>query len=71
MNPLNWKRDHQIAFLIAVLLGLGMGAYIGQRQLDPSTSGYWLHIGLWGIAGAVLAGAGAYIRQLMRNTNSD
>jgi hypothetical protein len=69
MNPLHWKRDYQIAFLIAVLLGAGMGIYIGQRQVDPSTSAYWLRIGLSGVAGAVLAGAGAFIRQLMRNRN--
>lgn len=69
MNPFHWKREHQIAFLIAVVFGAGMGIYIGLRQIEPSADGYWLHVGLWGVAGALLAGAGAFIRQLMRNRN--
>jgi FtsH-binding integral membrane protein len=71
MNPFHWKREHQIAFLVAVVFGAGMGIYIGLRQIEPSAGGYWLHMGLWGVAGAVLAGTGAYIRQLIRKRNSD
>ena len=67
MNPFQWKRKHQIAFLIAVVFGAGMGVYIGMRQVEPFTSPDWLHVALWGLAGALLAGAGAFIRQLIRN----
>ena len=67
MNPFDWKREHQIAFLIAALIGAGMGIYIGMRQVAPSSSSDWLQVGAWGIAGTMLAAAGAYFRQLMRN----
>ena len=70
MNPLHWKREHQIAFLVAAVFGAGMGIFIGMRQVEPSTSPDWLHVASWGVAGAMLAGAGAYVRQLIRNKNS-
>ena len=70
MNPFLWKREHQIAFLVAAVFGALMGVFIGLRQTDQFTSPYWLHVASWGVAGAMLAGAGAYIRQLIRNTNS-
>jgi FtsH-binding integral membrane protein len=71
MNPVHWKREHQIAFLVAAVIGAGMGIYIGVRQVEPSTNAYWLHVGLWGVAGMMLAAAGAFIRQLIRNRNSN
>jgi hypothetical protein len=67
MNPLRWKREHQIAFLGAVVIGACIGVFAGARQFEPSTSDYWAWVGLWGLAGAVMAAAGAYIRQLLRN----
>ena len=70
MNPPHWKREHQIAFLVAVVFGAIMGITIGLLQVEPSTSLYWLGGGLWGLAGAMLAGAGAFIRQLIREKNA-
>jgi hypothetical protein len=67
MNPLNWKREHQIAFLGAAAIGACIGVVAGTRQLEPSTSHYWVWVGLWGLAGAATAAAGAFIRQLLRN----
>jgi hypothetical protein len=67
MNPLNWKREHQIAFLGAAAIGACIGVVAGARQLEPSTSHYWVWAGLWGLAGAATAAAGAFIRQLLRN----
>ena len=67
MNPLHWKREHQIAFLVAAVVGAVMGVYIGLRQVEPATNLYWLHVGIWGLAGAMLAGVGAFIRQLIRD----
>jgi hypothetical protein len=63
MNPLNWKREYQIAFVVATIIGAGMGVYIGLRQSPPLDE---LHLTLWGIGGAVLGAAGAFIRQSMR-----
>jgi hypothetical protein len=71
MNPLHWKQEHQIAFLVAAVFGAIMGITIGLRQVEPSTSLYWLHGGLWGLAGAMLAGAGAFIRQLIREKSAN
>jgi hypothetical protein len=67
MNPLHWRREHQIAFLVAVVFGAGVGIFIGIRQVEQSAGPGWLHFALWGVAGAMLAGAGAYIRQLIRD----
>ena len=69
MNPIHWKREHQIAFLVALVFGAGMGIFIGIRQVDPSIGPDWLHVASWGVAGAMLAGAGAYIRQIIRDKN--
>jgi hypothetical protein len=67
MNPLHWKREHQIAFLVAALFGTGIGIFVGLRQVEPSSELYWLHAALWGAAGSLLAAIGAFIRQMVRN----
>ena len=67
MNPLRWKRDYQIAFLVAVVFCAGIGIFVGVRQVDPSSDQYWLRVGLWGAAGAAMGAAGAFIRQSMRD----
>jgi hypothetical protein len=61
VNPLRWKREHQIAFWVAVGLGGSMGIAVGLQRVGPSAPV------LWGVVGAVMAGAGAYVRQLLRN----
>jgi hypothetical protein len=67
MNPLHWKRDHQIAFLGAAVLGACIGTFVGVRQVEPSANFYWLWVGLWGAAGTLMSAAGAFIRQLFRD----
>ena len=67
MNPLYWKREHQIAFIVAVVFCGFIGLFIGVRQVEPSPNAYWLSVGLWGAAGAVMGAVGAFIRQLVRN----
>lgn len=67
MNPLRWKREHQIAFVGAAVFGACIGAFGGAQQVEPSANLYWLWVGLWGTAGAVMAAAGAFIRQMFRN----
>jgi hypothetical protein len=66
MNPLRWKREHQIAFLGATVVGACIGIFAGIRQVEPFANLYWLWVGLWGAGGAVLGAAGAFIRQLLR-----
>jgi hypothetical protein len=70
MNPLHWKREYQIAFLGAAVFGACVGIFAGVRQIEPSASFYWFHVGLWGAIGAVMGAAGAFVRQLMRDRNS-
>ena len=71
MNPLHWEREHQIAFFVAAVFGAALGSFIGLRQVEPSTSLYWLHVGSWSVAGTVLAAAGAFIRQVLRDRKSN
>ena len=68
MNPIRWKRDHQIAFLGAAVFGAFVGIVVGVRRTDPSASQdlYWLTLGLWAGAGAAAGAAGGFIRQLLR-----
>ena len=70
MNPLHWKKEHQIAFLAASVFGAGMGIFIALRQPDQSNMPLWLYVILWGAGGAALAALGAYFRQIIRNRNS-
>jgi hypothetical protein len=70
MNPLRWKREYQIALLVAALFGAVMGISVGLRQTEPSIQFYWLHVGAWGAVGVVLAGVGAFIRQMLRDRKS-
>jgi hypothetical protein len=55
MNPLPWKREHQIAFLGAAVAGACIGIFAGTRQVEPSANLHWRLVGLWGGAGAVVA----------------
>jgi hypothetical protein len=71
MNPLRWKREHQIAFFGAAAFGACIGIFVGVRQVEPSANLYWLGVGLWGAAGAAMGASGAFIRQSLRNRNSN
>jgi amino acid transporter len=71
MNPLRWKREHQIAFLGAAVFGACIGIFAGVRQVQPSANLYWLWMVLWGAAGAAMGATGAFIRQLSRDRTSN
>jgi hypothetical protein len=71
MNPLRWKREHQIAFIGAAVFGACIGIFGGIKQVDPSANLYWLWVGLWGTGGGVMAAAGAFIRQMFRDRASN
>lgn len=79
MNPLGWKREHQVAFAIAILLGAGVGLLLGMRQHNSEN---WLQVELswddvsnffangggweWSLIGAAIAGTLVYVWQLLR-----
>jgi|HubBroStandDraft_1064217.scaffolds.fasta_scaffold100443_3 hypothetical protein len=43
MNPLDWKREHQLALLCAVALGCFFGAIVGFRVVgDVGYSTHWM-----------------------------
>ena len=71
MNPPHWKREHQIAFAFAALIGAFVGISIGLREFEAHTSNYWLHVGSWGVLGAFLGAAGGFLRQLLRGRKSN
>jgi hypothetical protein len=75
MNPLHWKREHQIALLGAAVVGAAIGIFAGTRQVEPSADLYWLWLWLWlarwGAAGAVMGATGGFIRQLSRGRTSN
>jgi hypothetical protein len=82
MNPMKWKREHQLALVLASALGFLFGMMFGiyrvspyghSINLDPSgiccdhlVSIYWFLVSLWGIFGVGIAAAIVYIRQLLR-----
>jgi len=70
LNPVHWKREHQIAFLVAVVACAGLGAFAGTKRVDPSANLYWVWIGLWTATGAILGAVGAFISQFIRNRGS-
>lgn len=41
MNPLHWKREHQIALVMAIALGAAVGWFIGLREVSPYGHEYW------------------------------
>lgn len=77
MNPLNWKREHQVALSIAAVIGAVLGILIGYlvyaiaQGADGAMSfGRWLEYSiwaaalLWAIVGALIVGGSAYMQRL-------
>jgi hypothetical protein len=71
MNPLHWKREHQVAFLGATAVGGCIGIFAELHQVEASANFHWLQVEFWGAAGAVMGAAGAFIRQLLRDRTSN
>ena len=70
MQPLNWIREHRFAFFATTVFGACVGVILGMRRVDPAINQdlYWLWLGVWAASGAMLAGIGAYFRQLLRRS---
>ena len=79
MNPLNWKREYQVALGIAAVIGAVLGILTGYlvyaiaQGADGAMSfGRWLEHSiwaaalLWAIVGALIVGGNAYMQRLFR-----
>jgi hypothetical protein len=80
MNPITWTRDHQIALVIAIILGaligviVGYFAYAATAGMDGAVSmGAWLHHPLrrgagWsaGLGAGIVGGAFCCLRLALR-----
>ena len=77
MNPLNWKREHQVALGIAAVIGAVLGILAGylvyaiaQGAGGAMSFGRWLESSiwaaalLWAIVGAFIVGGNVYVRRL-------
>jgi hypothetical protein len=79
MNPAKWPRDHQVALLIALVIGAVTGILVGYvihavgSGADGSVSfNYWLKRPFrnggvwWSLLGAAMGGGLIYIRRMTR-----
>ncbi len=77
MNPLNWKREHQVALGIAAVIGAVLGILTGyliyaiaQGAGGAMSFGRWLEYSiwaaalLWAIGGALVVSGSVYVRRL-------
>ena len=79
MNPLKWKREHQVELSIAVVVGAVLGVLIGyliyanaQSAGGAMSFGRWLVYSIWAaalwwaIVGVCIVGGGVYVRRLFK-----
>jgi hypothetical protein len=79
MNPLKWKREHQVALGIAAIIGAVLGLLIGylvyviaQGAASAMSFGRWIEYSLWAaailwaIVGAIIFGGSVYMQRLLR-----
>jgi hypothetical protein len=73
MNPFQWRREHQVALLLAAIVGAALGFIIGYmhhnvRYEDATAFSLYLTAGSafrWCVFGALIGGTVVYIRELM------
>ena len=60
-----------MAFFATTAFGACIGVILGLRRIDPAVNQnlYWLWLGIWVGLGALFAGIGAYIRQVLRRSS--
>jgi uncharacterized membrane protein YdcZ (DUF606 family) len=71
MNPLAWRHEHQLALLVATVVGVIVGLAVGYmyHHVQYATSQVWLmswSSGRWAVLGGVVGAAIVYVRQLAR-----
>jgi len=80
MNPLEWKREHQLGLLICTGIGFALGFAFGLHAVDKygyqyswansdltANILYWCAVVILGILGAIVGAAIVYAVQLMRS----
>jgi hypothetical protein len=70
MNPLTWRREHQVALLIGTVLGAAAGFLIGFSHNDVhlATLRQWVVGGggvRWAIFGALFGAGVIYVQRLL------
>jgi hypothetical protein len=82
VNPLNWKREHQLAMAVAAAIGCVAGLMVAYFLYDPRPgySPFWTFsngvnwryvsgiIGVvgWALLSTIIGAAVVYVRQLLR-----
>ena len=79
MNPLEWKREHKVALLIAALVGICAALAVGfvahgttRGAAGGFSFDYWIGQPFrfggfwWGLLGAACGAGMVYVRQLLR-----
>jgi len=75
MNPLGWKREHQIALVLGGSLGAMVGAIYGaiHRVEDHllrsfySDAAWQMHMVMWAAVGCLLGATLVYVQRLLRS----
>jgi uncharacterized membrane protein YeaQ/YmgE (transglycosylase-associated protein family) len=70
MNPLTWQREHQIALLLGVVLGIVAALLVGfiYNGAHYATLQYWSYWSAfrWAVLGALVGACVTYIQRLLR-----
>jgi hypothetical protein len=70
INPLTWRREHQLALIVAAIIGVIIGLAVGYMyhrvQFATSSLWFWSWSSFrWAAIGAIIGAAVIYIRQLV------
>jgi hypothetical protein len=70
INPLTWRREHQLALIVAAIIGVIIGLAVGYMyhrvQFATSSLWFWSWSSFrWAAIGAIIGAAVVYIRQLV------
>jgi hypothetical protein len=71
MNPLTWRREHQMALLLGTVLGIAAGFLVGfiHNEVHLATLQQWVAGGhgiRWAALGALFGAGVIYVQRLLR-----
>ena len=80
MNPLKWKREHQIALVLGIIVGVSLGLVLGYLVYATNTEaedgyrfGSWMRQGIsrgahwWGLFGGAIGASVVSLKRLLSN----
>jgi H+/Cl- antiporter ClcA len=71
MNPMTWRREHQVALLFGIVLGIVFGLLVGfmYEGFHYATLGLWKteSIFRWAILGAFVGACVIFTQRLLRS----